>query len=118
MPEPSDAYSEEGQVIVLEDGGDVGEPAGAPEDAALINDTIAFINHAVSSKALETALLVGNYILPEKSAGSGAAAAERPLSLRSVPLLPGPGPPFWNGAFPAISRTAAGQNHPGYRPAA
>ncbi|RJP47523.1 MAG: hypothetical protein C4548_00910 [Desulfobacteraceae bacterium] len=32
-------------------------PAGAPEDAALISDTIAFINHAVSSKALETALL-------------------------------------------------------------
>ena len=41
MPEHRDAYSEEGQVIVLEDGGDVGEPAGDALTAllTLIDDT-------------------------------------------------------------------------------
>jgi hypothetical protein len=34
-----------------------------PEEAALFNDTISFINRTVSAKALETALLIGNYIL-------------------------------------------------------
>jgi hypothetical protein len=84
MPEHSDAYSEEGRVIALEDGGDVGEPAGAPEDAGLISDTIAFINHAVSSKALETALLIGDYILTRFFNNDTEAAfsrsAHKPLS--------------------------------------
>ncbi len=34
-----------------------------PEETALFNDTISFINRMVSAKALETALLIGNYIL-------------------------------------------------------
>jgi hypothetical protein len=39
------------------------EPALPPETAALINDTISFINRTVSAKALEAALLIGDYIL-------------------------------------------------------
>jgi hypothetical protein len=43
--------------------GDIFTPVVSAEDNLLIKDTISFINHTISQKALEAALLIGDHIL-------------------------------------------------------
>jgi len=57
---PTDAAGEGGHADGTD--GDVA-PAPAVQDRFLIDDTIAFIHRTVSEKALEAALLIGDYIL-------------------------------------------------------
>jgi hypothetical protein len=57
---PTDAADEAGHAAGAD--GDVA-PAPAARDHFLIDDTIVFIHRTVSEKALEAALLIGDYIL-------------------------------------------------------
>ncbi|RJP43861.1 MAG: hypothetical protein C4548_06475, partial [Desulfobacteraceae bacterium] len=57
---PADTAGEAGHAVGAD--GDVA-PAPATLDHFLIDDTIAFIHRTVSEKALEAALLIGDYIL-------------------------------------------------------
>jgi hypothetical protein len=54
---------EGGTAIIPEVVEDPIEPVLSADDNVLITTTIAFINRTVSAKALETALLIGDYIL-------------------------------------------------------
>ena len=58
-----EGLSESGHVIIPEVVDEIAEPVMTSEDAALIDETIIFINRTVSGKSLETALLIGNYLL-------------------------------------------------------
>jgi hypothetical protein len=54
---------EDGTAIIPEVVEDPIEPVLSVDDNVLITTTIAFINRTISAKALETGLLIGDYIL-------------------------------------------------------
>lgn len=53
----------EGMPLIPEVADDFREVPLTPEETALINDTVSFINTTISVKALEAALLIGDHIL-------------------------------------------------------
>ena len=55
-------FSDENPGMIPEVVDDAGPPF-VPEGTALIDENISYINRTVSAKALETALLIGDYIL-------------------------------------------------------
>lgn len=63
MTERTHGMPPDGMPIIPEVAEDSSESTLLPEDAALIDETISFINRTISAKALEAALLIGNYVL-------------------------------------------------------
>jgi len=63
MTDPTEKFPEQDPVMIPEMADDMPAPLLPPKELALIDESVLFINRTISAKALEAALLVGNYVL-------------------------------------------------------